>query len=107
VLTKFRNAGPVPGWAVLAVCCTAQFMIVLDIAIVTVALPQMRQGLGISASGEQWIINAYTLTLGGFLLLGGRAADLFGRRRVFLLGPWRPPNQSAHLLSRTPPMRIS
>jgi len=86
VLTKFRNAGPVPGWAVLAVCCTAQFMIVLDIAIVTVALPQMRQGLDMSAPGEQWIINAYALTLGGFLLLGGRAADLFGRRRVFLLG---------------------
>jgi EmrB/QacA subfamily drug resistance transporter len=86
VLTKTRNAGPRPGWSVLAVCCTAQFMIVLDIAIVTVALPQMRQGLGMSAPGEQWIINAYTLTLGGFLLLGGRAADLFGRRRVFLLG---------------------
>ncbi len=76
----------IPAWAVLAVCCIAQFMVVLDVSIVNVALPKMRADLDLSPSGQQWIINAYTLTFAGFLLLGGRAADLFGRRRVFLLG---------------------
>jgi EmrB/QacA subfamily drug resistance transporter len=76
----------VPAWAILAVCCIAQFMVVLDVSIVNVALPKMRADLDLSPSGQQWIINAYTLTFAGFLLLGGRAADLFGRRRVFLLG---------------------
>jgi EmrB/QacA subfamily drug resistance transporter len=56
------------------------------VSIVNVALPKMRADLDLSATGQQWIINAYTLTFAGFLLLGGRAADLFGRRRVFLLG---------------------
>jgi EmrB/QacA subfamily drug resistance transporter len=82
-----RRAGRmVPGWAALAVCCLAQFMVVLDISIVNVALPQMKAGLHLSPGGEQWVINAYTLTFAGLLMLGGRAADLFGRRRVFLLG---------------------
>jgi MFS family permease len=76
----------IPTWAVLAVCCVAQFMVVLDVSIVNVALPKMRADLGLSATSQQWIINAYTLTFAGFLLLGGRAADLFGRRRVFVLG---------------------
>ena len=76
----------VPAWAVLAVCCAAQFMVVLDVAIVNVALPQMRHSLGLSITGQQWVINAYTLTFAGFLMLGGRAADLFGRRLVFLTG---------------------
>ena len=76
----------IPMWAVLAVCCVAQFMVVLDVSIVNVALPKMRADLDLSATGQQWIINAYTLTFAGFLLLGGRAADLFGRRRVLLLG---------------------
>jgi MFS family permease len=75
-----------PGWAVLAVCCAAQFMVVLDVSIVNVALPSMRADLHLSAVGQQCVINAYTLTFGGFLLLGGRAADIFGRRRVFLSG---------------------
>jgi EmrB/QacA subfamily drug resistance transporter len=75
-----------PTWAVLAICCAAQFMVVLDVAIVNVALPQMRASLGLSVAGEQWVINAYTLTFAGFLMLGGRAADLFGRRRVFIIG---------------------
>jgi EmrB/QacA subfamily drug resistance transporter len=61
-------------------------MVVLDVAIVNVALPQMRADLGLSVAGEQWVVNAYTLTFAGFLMLGGRAADLFGRRRVFMLG---------------------
>jgi EmrB/QacA subfamily drug resistance transporter len=76
----------VPAWAILAVCCIAQFMVVLDVTIVNVALPKMRADLDLSATGQQWIINSYTLTFAGFLLLGGRAADLFGRRRVFVLG---------------------
>src|SRR6202789_4532509 len=76
----------IPTWAVLAICCAAQFMVVLDVAIVNVALPQMRVSLGLSVVGEQWVVNAYTLTFAGFLMLGGRAADLFGRRRIFIIG---------------------
>jgi EmrB/QacA subfamily drug resistance transporter len=76
----------IPTWAVLAICCAAQFMVVLDVAIVNVALPQMRASLGLSVAGEQWVVNAYALTFAGFLMLGGRAGDLFGRRRVFLIG---------------------
>ena len=75
-----------PTWAVLAVCCIAQFMVVLDVSIVNVALPKMRADLALSATSQQWIINAYTLTFAGFLLLGGRSADLLGRRRVFMAG---------------------
>src|SRR5947199_8331923 len=70
----------------LLVVCLAQFMVILDVAIVNVALPSMRSGLHFSTSGLQWVVNAYTLTFGGFLMLGGRAADLLGRRRVFLAG---------------------
>jgi EmrB/QacA subfamily drug resistance transporter len=73
-------------WASLAVCCAAQFMVVLDVSIVNVALPAMRSGLGLSQAGQQWVVNAYTLTFAGLLLLGGRAADIFGRRRVFMAG---------------------
>ncbi len=73
-------------WGVLTVCAVAQFMVVLDVSIVNVALPQMRHDLGLSISAEQWVVNAYTLTFAGFLMLGGRAADLFGRRRAFLVG---------------------
>jgi EmrB/QacA subfamily drug resistance transporter len=61
-------------------------MVVLDVSIVNVALPQMRHSLHLSVSGQQWVVNAYTLTFAGFLLLGGRAADLFGRKRIFMLG---------------------
>lgn len=71
---------------VLAVCCIAQLMVVLDVSVVMVALPQMRAALGLSQSGQQWVVNAYTLTFAGFLMLGGRAADIFGRKRTFLLG---------------------
>jgi MFS family permease len=73
-------------WGVLTMCAVAQFMVVLDVTIVNVALPQMRHDLGLSVTGQQWVVNAYTLTFAGFLMLGGRAADLFGRRRVFVLG---------------------
>src|SRR6202161_1808469 len=76
----------VPSWLVLGIVCIGQFMVVLDASIVNVALPSIQRDLHFSTSGLQWIVNAYTLTFAGFLLLGGRAADLFGRRKVFLLG---------------------
>ena len=72
--------------ALLIVVCLAQFMVILDVAIVNVALPSMRAGLHFSTTGLQWVVNAYTLTFAGFLMLGGRLADLLGRRRVFLVG---------------------
>src|ERR1700712_1260976 len=73
-------------WLALAVIALAQFMVVLDVTIVNVALPSIRPSLGFSDNSLQWVINAYTLMFGGFLLLGGRSADLLGRRRVFLAG---------------------
>jgi EmrB/QacA subfamily drug resistance transporter len=81
-----RSRRPVPSWAVLVIACMAQFMVVLDISIVNVALPAMKHSLDLSSTAQQWIVNAYTLTFGGFLLLGGRAADLFGRKKVFVIG---------------------
>jgi EmrB/QacA subfamily drug resistance transporter len=72
--------------AILVLCCLAQFLGLLDVTIVNVALPAMRADLGFSAAGLQWVVNAYTLALAGFLLLGGRAADLLGRREVFAAG---------------------
>ncbi|HET9091968.1 MAG TPA: MFS transporter [Acidimicrobiales bacterium] len=75
-----------PDWLVLTLACVAQFMVVLDVSIVNVALPAMKTSLGFSESGLQWVLNAYTLTFAGFLLLGGRTADLFGRRKIFLVG---------------------
>jgi EmrB/QacA subfamily drug resistance transporter len=71
---------------ILALTCLAQFMVILDVSVVNVALPSIRDDLDFSAVDLQWVVNAYTLTFGGFLLLGGRAADLLGRRRVFLVG---------------------
>ncbi|HUB71244.1 MAG TPA: MFS transporter [Acidimicrobiales bacterium] len=76
----------VPDWIVLAIACVAQFMVVLDVSIVNVALPSIGRDLHYSPTGLQWVVNAYVLTFAGFLLLGGRAADLFGRRRIYLLG---------------------
>jgi EmrB/QacA subfamily drug resistance transporter len=70
----------------LAVCCTAQFMVILDVSIVNVALPTIRASLGFSATELQWIVNAYTIAFAGFLMLGGRAADLLGQRRTFVSG---------------------
>src|SRR6266699_3300206 len=77
---------PAARWLALALLCAAQFMVVLDFSIVNVALPSMQKSLGFSPTTLQWVVSAYSLLFGGFLLLGGRAADLFGRRRVFLLG---------------------
>jgi len=70
----------------LAILALAQFMVVLDASIVNVALPAIMKSLNFSADNLQWIVTAYTLAFGGFLLFGGRAADLFGRRKVFLIG---------------------
>jgi len=73
-------------WVAVGIVCLAQLMVVLDATIVNVALPSIQHGLKLSPGNLQWVVNAYTLTFGGFLLLGGRLADLFGRRRLFFLG---------------------
>ena len=73
-------------WLALAVLAVAQFMVVLDVTIVNVALPAIQADLHFSVDGLQWVVNAYTLAFGGFLLLGGRVSDLLGRRRIFLVG---------------------
>src|SRR5690606_26576117 len=73
-------------WLVLVMVCIAQFMVVLDATVVNVALPHIQADLDFSAETLPWVINAYTLVFGGFLLLGGRAGDIIGRRRVFLVG---------------------
>ena len=77
---------PVRRNLLLLVVCLAQLMVVLDVSIVNVALPSIRHDLDYTTTGLQWVVNAYTLTFAGFLMLGGRAADLLGRRRVFLAG---------------------
>ena len=77
---------PASRWLVLVIVCLAQFMVILDATVTNVALPSIQRSLGFSAADLQWVINAYTLLFGGFLLLGGRAGDLFGRRRLFLIG---------------------
>ena len=81
-----RLRTPVSPWLVLVVVCFAQFMVVLDATIVNVALPSIQKDLDLSNQNLQWVVNAYTLVFGGFLLLGGRAADLLGRRRLFVAG---------------------
>jgi EmrB/QacA subfamily drug resistance transporter len=73
-------------WLVLVLVCIAQFMVILDATIVNVALPSIQRGLHFSVSDLQWIVNAYTLVFGGFLLLGGRASDLIGRQKLFIAG---------------------
>ena len=75
-------------WLALALLSVVQFMVVLDLAIVNVALPSIQVDLGFSQEDLQWVISAYALVFGGFLLLGGRAADLLGRRRLFRAGIW-------------------
>src|SRR5437867_6644862 len=72
--------------AVLAIVAVAQFMVVLDASIVNVALPSIQRDVGFSEQSLSWVLNAYTLLFGGFLLLGGRAADRLGRRRLFMAG---------------------
>ncbi len=73
-------------WLILVIACLAQFMVVLDATVVNVALPSIQKGLHFSPASLQWVVNAYTLIFGGFLLLGGRAGDLLGRKRLFVAG---------------------
>ena len=77
---------PARRWLALIVLCLGALMIVLDTTIVNVALPSIREALGFSETSLAWVVNAYLLTFGGFLLLGGRLGDLFGHRRLFLAG---------------------
>lgn len=81
-----NSDGHAPQWLLLTIVCVGQFMVVLDLSIVVVALPAMQRDLHFSTSTLQWVVNAYALAFAGFLLLGGRAGDLFGRRRMFLIG---------------------
>ncbi|MFI6943033.1 MFS transporter [Streptomyces sp. NPDC050418] len=76
----------IPTWAVVLTACAGQFLVVLDVSVVNTALPSMRSDLGLSALGLQWVVNAYSIAFAGFMLLGGRAGDLFGRKRMFLVG---------------------
>ena len=92
VATRPARAGGAPagprrhlGLALLVIA-TAQLMVVLDATIVNVALPHIQHALGFSGTGLEWVVNAYAVTFGGLLLLGGRAGDLLGRRRVFIAG---------------------
>src|SRR3989440_11439992 len=80
------DAAPHRSNLILALLCAAQFMLILDVAIVNVALPSMQRTLGLSAESIQWVVGGYALTFGGFLMLGGRLADVVGRRRMFLAG---------------------
>src|ERR1041384_2783024 len=73
-------------WLALVLLCSAQFVVVLDASIVNVALPSIGKALDFSQENLPWVVNAYVLTFGGFLLLGGRTADLVGRRKVFMAG---------------------
>jgi EmrB/QacA subfamily drug resistance transporter len=79
-----RKLGSREGW-LLAVCCVAQFMVILDLSIVNVALPHIQSALGFSSPELQWIVDAYAITFAGFLMLGGRVADHFGQRKVFVI----------------------
>jgi EmrB/QacA subfamily drug resistance transporter len=72
-------------WVLLALLVVAQFMVILDVSIVNVALPSMAKALHFAGNNLQWVVTAYTLTFGGFLLLGGRAADIYGRRKIFII----------------------
>src|SRR3954462_6196420 len=72
--------------ALLALLLLGQFLVVLDVSVVNVALPAMQDGLGLSSSGLQWVVNGYTIAYAGFLLLGGRLADVIGRRPAFVGG---------------------
>jgi EmrB/QacA subfamily drug resistance transporter len=86
LIPTFQPASPRRRWSALALIVTAQFMVILDVAIVNVALPSIKSDLGFSQTGLQWVITAYAILFGGTLLLGGRLADLLGRRRMFVGG---------------------
>ncbi|HJU37677.1 MAG TPA: MFS transporter [Gaiellaceae bacterium] len=86
MLRTLHPVSPRRRWSALALIVTAQFMVILDVAIVNVALPSIKSDLGFSRTGLQWVITAYAILFGGALLLGGRLADLLGRRRIFVAG---------------------
>jgi EmrB/QacA subfamily drug resistance transporter len=86
LIPTFHPISPRRRWSALALIVTAQFMVILDVAIVNVALPSIKSDLGFSQTGLQWVITAYAIFFGGTLLLGGRLADLLGRRRMFVAG---------------------
>ncbi|MFE6492940.1 MFS transporter [Streptomyces sp. NPDC057748] len=73
-------------WAAVLAACIGQFLVVLDVSVVNVALPSMRSDLQMSSAGLQWVLNAYSIAFAGFMLLGKRAADIYGRKRMFLIG---------------------
>ena len=83
---KCRQTGQVHRWRAFAVLAVAFFMTIVDLTIVNVALPTIGRELHFSEANLQWVVTAYGITFGGFLLLGGRAADLLGRRRIFMVG---------------------
>ncbi|MFE5815132.1 MFS transporter [Streptomyces sp. NPDC056479] len=85
-VTRAPRRTTVPTWLVVALACAGQFLVVLDVSVVNVALPSMRADLGLDAQGLQWVVNAYAIAFAGFMLLGGRAGDLYGRKRMFLVG---------------------
>ncbi|MFK4227175.1 MFS transporter [Streptomyces sp. NPDC019890] len=85
-LVPTTTARPARTWAVILAACAGQFLVVLDVSVVNVALPSMRADLGLTTTGLQWVLNAYSIAFAGFMLLGGRAADIFGRKRMFLVG---------------------
>ena len=86
MIPTLHPVSPRRRWSALALIVTAQFMVILDVAIVNVALPSIKTDLGFSRTGLQWVITAYAILFGGTLLLGGRLADLLGRRRMFIAG---------------------
>src|ERR1700755_1047873 len=84
---ELSAAGKAPNpWLVLIIACLAQFMVVLDASVVNIALPSVQRGLHFTPANLQWIVNVSTLVFGVFPLLGGRAADLLGRKRLFVAG---------------------
>src|SRR5690242_13803437 len=85
-VTQLQPAGERSRWIALVVLCVGMLMIVLDATIVNVALPSIQSDLGFSQSSLAWVVNAYLITFGGLLLLAGRLGDLFGRRRIFMIG---------------------
>jgi EmrB/QacA subfamily drug resistance transporter len=85
-VTGSRPGAPARLWVVVLAACAGQFLVVLDVSVVNVALPSMRADLGMDAAGLQWVLNGYTLAFAGLMLLGGRAADIYGRKRTFLVG---------------------
>lgn len=86
VTVSSRSVARTSRWAILLAACAGQFLVVLDVSVVNVALPSIRTDLGMSAPALQWVLNAYTITFAGLMLLGGRAADFFGRKTTFIFG---------------------